>query len=615
MKKQYAPAIDANKSFQFLAWRSGYGRDDDYLLLDGLDQDGRHPYHVAALTYLRHKDKPLLSGYENQLFILRDGLSGNYVPKAASLDRAIELGSAAYIRTTVPDGPFAVWQRHILQLPGDNTLVADKVTAKRHGDYELLRQWNTIGFPKPSKAKPRNITVPGKGRVAIATDKEIINHIDGTRVDQQLHANLDSNESITLFSSIHSNPDTGDTRYTLESVEPNVALQKGDGYALITTAPYAGTQISSDASFSYLSPQRLVLIEGTRLVMGKRLILANSPVSINWDPNSGDVVITTDNQATVKLSVSDASTPALVPPVAAMTVNDGLLVLTLPAGTYNLTGVYPQDSQLVHKALASYDKTALKDKLGTADSTAAIYWPAKQIASFNAPVTHIVNGSTDGTLLWIATGGPKPALHLVTGNGYINRTIQLSRPINVIERTGETEGANKPWVITGSQDNELRAFNHKGDLLWQQTSKIAGKFIQGSTYYAPWFTDPDKTTGIRSLLIADTDNDGTKEIVVGRPSTVEYWDLNGNLLQRIPMPTDDRLGTVSEIELLANKLGNRILLGQDFCGVDAISLLDENRKFTNLAKIKRPPGPSAGQQYRHDGMGTTGHQITECCRS
>ena len=583
-----APAIKGDKSFQFLAWRSGYSPDDDYLLLDGLNQGGRHPHHVAALTYLRHKDNPLLSGYENQLFILRDGLFGNHVPKAASLDKALELGAAAYIRTTVPDGQFATWQRHILQLPGDNTIVADKVTAKAPGDYELLRQWKTVGWSKTSKDSPRNIAVPGEGRVAITTDKGVRNHIDGARIDQRLHATLDSKKSITLFSSIHGNPATGHSQHILESAGPNAAFMRGDQHTLITSGPYTSTRISSDAAFSYLSPQSLVLVEGTRLDMGKQLILANSPISIDWQLDSGNVVITTDNETTVKLAVSDAGTPAVVTPEATMTASDGVLVLTLPAGTHTLTSIYPQDSQLVHKALANLDIPALKDKQGTTNPTATLDWPAKQIASFNAPVTHIVDGSNDGSLLWVATGDPKPALHLITGDGNTKHTIPLSGSINVMERTGEAEGANNPWMITGSQDNELRALNRKGDLLWQRTSEVADKFRQGSAYYAPWFTDPTRITGIRSLLVADTDEDGEKEIVVGRPSTIEYWDLDGNLLQRIPMPADNRLGTISEIELLATDQGKRILLGQNYCGIDAVSLLDENRNFVTLKKAKRP---------------------------
>ena len=154
VRKKYASSIDAARGFQFLTWRSGYGPDEDCLMLDGLDQGGRHPHHVAALTYLRHKNHPLISGDENQLFVLRDGLSGNHVPMAAALDQSLQLGDAAYIRTTVPDGPFATWQRHILHLPDNNTLVADKVIAKEHGDYELLRQWKTVGRSESSKTYP-----------------------------------------------------------------------------------------------------------------------------------------------------------------------------------------------------------------------------------------------------------------------------------------------------------------------------------------------------------------------------------------------------------------------------------------------------------------------------
>ena len=168
------------------------------------------------------------------------------------------------------------------------------------------------------------------------------------------------------------------------------------------------------------------------------------------------------------------------------------------------------------------------------------------------------------------------------------RTIPLSGALNVLERTDIRNNSDGPCLVAGSQDNKLYEFNEAGDLIWQRNSSIADKYKQGSTYYAPWFTDPSRITGIRSLLLADVDNDGEKEIIVGRPSTVEYWDLDGNILQRLPMPADNRMGTVSEIELLDTGQGKRVLLGQDYCGIDAVSLLDENRNFVTLKNIKRP---------------------------
>ena len=589
VKNRYAPAIDTDKSFQFLAWRSGYDPDDDYLLLDGLNQDGRHPHHVAALTALRHSDNPLLSGYENQLFILRDGLIGNHVPKAASLDMAIELGSTAYIRTTVPDGPFSSWQRHILHLPGVNTLVADKVTAKTPGNYELLRQWNTVGWAKASKVAPQNIAVPGKGRVAIATDKKVTNHIIGARIDQRLEVKLDIDESITLFSTIHANPASGRARYILESVGPDAAFLKGDEHVFITTGPYTDTHINSDAAFSYLSPKKLILTEGTILEMSDLLMAADNPVSINWQLDNGHVTITTDSLTTIRIHISDTGTLAEVNPGISLQMKDGFVVLSLKAGTHTFNGIFPHDGQQIPNTINAIDTSYVSKTRNPTNNIETHDWRAQRIAGFNAPVLDIKDATTGGEpILWVATGKPEPALHLLTTSGETRRIIQLPSQLNVLERTGENINDDTPFMIAGGQDNELRAYNQAGDLLWRRTSKVADKFRQGTGFYAPWFTDPDRVTGIRSLLIADTDNDGKKEIIVGRPSTVEYWDLGGHLLQRIPMPSASRLGTVSEIELLETEQGNRILLGQDSCGIDAVSLLDENRNFISLKGINRP---------------------------
>ena len=114
--------VPPGKAFQFLSYRDGYTSNDYFLLLDGIDQGGRNPHHVSAITYLRNGSRPLLDGYLNQVYVLLNGISGNHVPRVASLDTVVMFKNNFYLSTTVPDGEFSRWRRDIVRVDGDYTL-------------------------------------------------------------------------------------------------------------------------------------------------------------------------------------------------------------------------------------------------------------------------------------------------------------------------------------------------------------------------------------------------------------------------------------------------------------------------------------------------------------
>ena len=142
-------------------------------------------------------------------------------------------------------------------------------------------------------------------------------------------------------------------------------------------------------------------------------------------------------------------------------------------------------------------------------------------------------------------------------------------------------------AVAGADDDRLRAFSPSGDLLWEAESTVAESYKVGDRYQAPWFTDPQQKHGIRSLMIADVTGAGQPEIVLGRPSTVEYWGLDGKLNERLPV----NWGDCTELALLAHPDGPRVLVGKFFAGIDGISLLNTERKVIgNSAYLGVPAG-------------------------
>ena len=229
-------------------------------------------------------------------------------------------------------------------------------------------------------------------------------------------------------------------RYILEPADQNAALLKNQESTLITAGPYTSTLISSDAVFSYLSPNRLLLVEGKELVMGDDLIVADSPVSINWQLDSGSIVITTASQSTIRIHISTTGTSEIPNTKLAIQVKNDFLVLPLRPGTHTISGVFPFNSQQIVDALGSINTRDANEPLSAADTIESRDWPAKRVAGFNAPITHIVEGESDNEpLLWVATGEPKPALNLLTEDGEINAHYSTFRGIECTGTDGHQE--------------------------------------------------------------------------------------------------------------------------------------------------------------------------------
>ena len=97
----------------------------------------------------------LLYGYDNQVVILRDGLAENVPPKASRLDLALGTDGVAYISTTVPNASYSAWRRDILWMDGRYCIVADTVTARESGEYDVTCQWNPMLDARVSEEDPR----------------------------------------------------------------------------------------------------------------------------------------------------------------------------------------------------------------------------------------------------------------------------------------------------------------------------------------------------------------------------------------------------------------------------------------------------------------------------
>ena len=149
--------VDMARAFDKLALRSGFGEDDEYLMIDGV-AGGSHSYDDANslgefaahgrrwLCEIDIFNGPTMS-FHNAVTVARDGLGDPLVPQAAELTASAQGPGWAYTATRLPKYNGTAWTRHVLWQPRKYTFVIDEMTAAQGGDYSFVVGWRSLGQP------------------------------------------------------------------------------------------------------------------------------------------------------------------------------------------------------------------------------------------------------------------------------------------------------------------------------------------------------------------------------------------------------------------------------------------------------------------------------------
>jgi len=147
------PNLPFAETFDKLTLRSGWGAEDDYLMLDGTSA-GSHGHldgnAIIAFTaagahwlvdaeYIRRIPK-----YHCAVTILRDGVSA-IPPPSARINYAVWSNNVAHTRTTMPHYNGMSWSRTITFIPKKQVTVMDELTAEQPGNYSLRCCWRVAG--------------------------------------------------------------------------------------------------------------------------------------------------------------------------------------------------------------------------------------------------------------------------------------------------------------------------------------------------------------------------------------------------------------------------------------------------------------------------------------
>lgn len=583
--------VPANEGFQLLSYRSGLERTDDYLLLDGFEGLGRHPYQVNTLSRLRmFGGKNVLSGYVNDLSIWRNGMTDAHVARSAALKGHLETKNVAFIQTTVPDMPGSSWERRILYLKERLTLVVDRVVPRQAGSFDIVTSWQMGGNVKGG-GKPSRLVQSTNGTALLSADLPLQSR-SASIVQGRLSRNLQPGEPVTLATLFFS------------SASPKVLapLRRG-GYqvsgthsAFVATAPVFTKECSVKADFAYIDRERLFLAGATELLLQGEVVFASDrPVTLLWDLQDNSVVVSAPEIAHVRLATQSQPVNEVVK-AAEQTV---LSVVPPPALASRITALlktFGGEVKLTEAAVPA------------AKESSAIWQPRWEI-DLKQKITALA--ATEDGAFWVAGQGGQVAT--------LTRLGADGKPVTSVTRKGELLSiwpargklqSSAFSLLAGYKDDMLRAFAGDGTEIWSAKAAIHPSFFIGDRYDAPWFTDPrppNNMAGVYSLLAGDLWGNGKEEIAIGRPCTVEFYSLDGRLNSRVAT----RWGTNTLLSAMNAAQGPLLLAGKGYAGIPSVSGIDATYRNSSDDLFIHALSPGYPNMHAWQQRGMSGMKVAD----
>lgn len=561
--KESQSPVPEKDCFQVLSYRTGLGINDDYLLVDGFEGKGLHSYELNTISRLRmFSGKNILNGVSNGLSVWHNGMVDGMVARSAALKNSFATAEFAFVRTEVPDMPSSRWQRNILTLKDSAAIVIDQVVALRGGSFNVVRSWQPGSRITANDGSSRRVTL-ANGVVVTSAESAYESSAAGV-IRESIFRSLADGEAVILGALF-----SLDAKPTAIKPVPGGYLITGATSAFVAVNSATGNETVFRGDFMYLDQKMLLLVEGTGLeVGGKALVSSDRPVSIFWDFQSGEMRVVSKAAARITLATAQ---------VAA--------VRDVPAGDTRLSGVAPSGdaTSLVGDCMQRLATAVFTADLALAAAQPQVNWlPGWEVDLKGKPTMLSADPTGTDDSLWVVSQGSDKAdiVHFdVSGH----ELVRISRPGELLSfwRPRNDSQAKAFGLLAGFKNDILYAFSSDGHELWQRKAEISPEFRIGDRYDAPWFTDPAVISGVSSILAGEFGNNGEQEIIIGRPCTVEFRTLSGDLTGRVPT----RWGTNSALAFLQTpgffNFGKVLLTGKGYAGNPSISVV--SREHSNIS--------------------------------
>lgn len=492
----YGRGFDFEKGMDKLTMRSGFGRDDQYLLLDGISVGGGKPNpNRNAILSLGENGQTLLLGGARSMVVSREGL-GEAEGQIVSLETTADLATFGYSHTRAADHPFAAWDRHIFWRKGEWFAVLDQVTAREAGRHSVVCNWRPLGSLEVTGHTASAARGEGQDRAVIHITPAEPVRIDttGNVVRQTQFRGMSAGEQAVTTNLIYVEGERAPNRYSIAKVSPHAAVLSGREQAYFGLAPDGAFErggVAIRGAAFCLSPDSLALVQGTSLRCSAIAISASAPCNMELQPQPGRVTVETTEDLTVTIGGEAHHCEPGIHSFDATLEGDDPFTELLAAIRQDAASPRPEPPAAVPADLPELP-VAWSRRVGDPGSYLCYHVGDVDASGRDEILVGMKDGRAvclddSGETLWeYATDGPVRALAHATLAG-------------------------QPAVLVGSEDEHVHAITADGQtVLWTHKCHVSEERYQAAPWWMMGFRAP-----VLEILPTDLDGDGAVEVICG----------------------------------------------------------------------------------------------------
>lgn len=494
--EHYQGDFDYEKALDKLCMRSGFGPDDQYLLLDGISVGGGKPNpNRNAILSLGENGQTHILGGARSVVVSREGM-GEDEGHLVSLEGIANLPTFGYSHTRAGDHPFSAWDRHIFWRKGAWFVVLDTVTAKAGGRHSMACNWTPQGSLSVKSDTASCSRGDGDARSTVFIKNAEPLRIDrtGNMVRQNDCRQVAPGDQFVATNLIYAVAGDSQEAYSIAKIGPHAAVLSGDEEAYLGIAPegeFSRGGVDIKGAAFCLCPTSLAVVSGTQIGCDALTVTASEPCSIELQPIAGTVTVECTR---------------------ALTLSIGNQTHTCEPGTQSFT-VPASDADAFAELYAAIESDAAAPKVQPASVVPGglpevpVAWTARVGDPNSYACYHLGDINSDGRAETL-TGMKDGRVICLDDAGQALWEHKTDGPVRSISHATLDGGAA---VIIGSEDEHVYAISADGQtLLWKHRCHVSEERYQA----APWWMMGYKAP-VLEVFPFDLDGDGSIEIICG----------------------------------------------------------------------------------------------------
>jgi hypothetical protein len=339
------PKIDPEQALNFVSFRSGFDKNDDYVAIHGMN--ACYPPGVFITFTSRGVNwfsawsmgnfAPTTSRYfdHNAVSVVRtDRWSDQDKPYSAVAEKewTANFNSSGGVAFTLDPFMSTRWQRQIIWIQPGLYVVRDTVTALEEGEFNIAVNWKPVGKPSwdgatwtstKRNAQLHITPLDDSFRVDQNVDEQLAGRAEKLQFRQATSAKLSADESVTSTTVLQALLPDKEAAYKSRLIGSDMLLLEPDGAdagpILVCWESTEKLAIDSDAAVVIVKPGSIKVIKTTRLVIdGQTIIHTPAPVSVSLNLATGESIVDSDAEISIVSDDLEKISQTLAAKVAAI---------------------------------------------------------------------------------------------------------------------------------------------------------------------------------------------------------------------------------------------------------------------------------------------------------